>query len=71
MGCLNSKPESSQSPSNRHTENQINLIFQAKKQRANVFNAGIKPDDNFRTKNIHKNDKQKDIIRESFLHRSI
>ena len=64
MGCLQSKESTNPGVNRgRDTENQVNLILQAKHQRANVFTAATL-DENFRPANIPKNSKQQELISE-------
>ena len=67
MGCINSKEAGSGLPRARDTENQVNLILAAKRQRANVFTSGAGADENFRPKNISKSDKQRENISKQYV----
>lgn len=64
MGCLNSKEAGTVRGGGRD-EGQVNLIFQAKHQRANVFTSGVNIDDGFKPANIPKGEKQKELIRKA------
>ena len=66
MGCLNSKEAGTVRGGGRD-EGQVNLIFQAKHQRANVFTSGVNIDDGFKPANIPKGEKQKELIRKYLL----
>lgn len=67
MGCLQSKgTDSPRQPSTQraNAESHLQIILKAK-NRANVFNAGLVPDENFKPKNISKSEAQRTLISES------